>query len=322
MERLQGLPAPLLLVGEAGLLATHRKRLSQAWLEAGLEVTLADFGSDSECCQAELDRLLRLATEKKAGTLVGFGGGKCLDMVKWAGLKSGLPVVTLPTSAATAAAATSVVVVHDAQGAVLELVDLPAPPRLCIGDLEFLKSAPPRLLAAGAGDTLAKWLEWAAVEAEPEGAESAIAAFECLKAGPDCGQESAFNACLRLSADASNRGLAPAAAAHSFCAGVSVLPQSRAWLHGEWAGLGLLLQAWLFEDAGLSAPGGLGLKELAGILSLWELPVRIPWTLSESECDQVASRMLAPGETVHALEFASSLSPETIVKGLKALQNQ
>lgn len=242
-ESLAKLPAPFLLVGEAKLLSPWRKRISGAWIEAGLEILPLSFPEGSECCEEQAKAIAAVAKAKKAGTLIAWGGGKCLDSVKWAGLISKLPVVTVPSSAATCAAATNVVVAHSAEGRVLDIIDLESPPAICVADFELLKSAPERTLKAGLADTAAKWLEWKAVE-EPQGpgADAAQRAYGIvMEAGSP--NELLWEANLKLSAQASVEGGAPAAWAHDYCAAASKNPESRAWLHGEWVGLGLLFQA-------------------------------------------------------------------------------
>jgi glycerol dehydrogenase len=311
------LPQPMLLVGEAKLLRPLSKRLKQAWIEAGVELVVADFSETAECCASELESVLAVLKSKKAASLVGFGGGKCLDLVKWAGFQSGLPVAMVPSSAATCACASGVVVVHDRQGAVLDLVDLARPPELCVVDFEILKSAPRRLLAAGVADTLAKWLEWSVLEENPQGSEPAQEAFELLKRGPDASldnEEAVLHACLRLSSEASNAGQAPAAAAHSFCAGISVLPRSNTLLHGEWAGLGLLFQDWLLKRHKMEMP------DPRPWLELWGLPLSLPFKLASAERAQVAARMLDPQESIHAIIFPAPLSLELLEEGLRSLE--
>src|SRR5580692_6192428 len=124
------------------------------------------------------------------------------------------------------------------------------------------------------------------IEKEPEGSEPAKQAFELLSQGPGAGEELIINACLRLSAEASNIGLAPAAAAHSFCAGISILEKSRDWLHGEWAGLGLVFQARLCAQ-----------QDPSGLLEKWGLPSKLPFRLQGPERRAVAERMLDSEES-------------------------
>ena len=307
-EALQRLPGPYLLIGEAKLLNPLRKRLLGAYTEQGLELMPVTYAEGSECCEAGARAIAKLAKAKAAGTLIALGGGKCIDSVKWAGKINGLPVVTIPTSAATCACATAVVVAHDVGGRVLDLIDVEAP-RLCIADFELLASAPARLLNAGLADTLAKWLEWKESELlEPSqpGVAAAQRAYELAWSSKV--REELWEACLRLSAEASNWGMAPAAAAHSFCAGISLLARSREWLHGEWAGLGLLFQARIL---------GQDEHPLRNWLEQQHLLTQLPFAVSDEELGDMALRILDPDESIHAL---GDISPARLKQALLSLR--
>jgi glycerol dehydrogenase len=165
---LAALPQPIGLAAESGLLRAFRKALSEAWLENGVELVLLNLPDGVECCRKTAEALLKEARAKGCLSLLGLGGGKVLDAAKWAADLGGLPLATAPTSAATCAGASGVVVVHGHDGAYEGVLDLAKPAQLCIVDLDVLAQAPPRLLAAGMADSLAKWLEWRAVEEGPQ----------------------------------------------------------------------------------------------------------------------------------------------------------
>jgi glycerol dehydrogenase len=201
---------------------------------------------------------------------------------------------------------------HDEEGRVLDLLDLDEPPPLCVADFEILGTSPRRLLNAGLVDTLAKWLEWQALELpEGPGAEAARMSGETVR---DLGAplSSLWNACLRLSSEASNEGHAPAAAAHSFCAGISILARSRAWLHGEWVGLGLLFQAELLGEPR---------EKLGAYLASLGLPIRIPFKLSDKESAEVIERILAPQESIHLLKGRAELSHAALAGAFAAISD-
>ena len=86
---------------------------------------------------------------------MGAGGGKAIDTARAVAGRLDLPLVTLPTSAATCSAASTVSVIYEngirtdtMRGKAAELV---------LVDSAIVAAAPSRLLAAGMGDTLAKW---------------------------------------------------------------------------------------------------------------------------------------------------------------------
>jgi glycerol dehydrogenase len=296
-------------VGEAGLLKAHRKALSKAWLESGLDLRLLDVADGSDCCAAALEGLLGRAKAQGVGSLIGFGGGRVLDLAKLAARAGGWRLATAPTSAATCACATSVAVLNDGAGAFMEVVDLDRPPELCVVETPVLRGAPARLLASGLADTLAKWLEWKALGEGPaafgSGAGWALAARArelCMAAGAEALREpssAAFDAvveaCLLWSSAASCAGSAPAAAAHSLANALGRQPAGAALLHGEAVGLGLLWQESLLERAGRETMEG---PPLAPLLASWGLPTELPAGL---DLERLSRDALAAGETVHLL---------------------
>ena len=86
-------------------------------------------------------------------------GGKALDTSKLLAHQLKLPVVTIPTSAATCAAWTALSNVYSEEGAFLYDVGLLRCPDLLILDYELVQTAPQYTLVAGIGDAIAKWYE-------------------------------------------------------------------------------------------------------------------------------------------------------------------
>ena len=115
------------------------------------------YGTD--CAESELQRLRNEARAFSASVIVGIGGGKAIDTAKLIAHQLTLPVVTIPTSAATCAAWTALSNVYSEIGAFQYDVSLDRAPDLLILDYEFVRCAPLHTLKAGIGDALAKWYE-------------------------------------------------------------------------------------------------------------------------------------------------------------------
>jgi glycerol dehydrogenase-like iron-containing ADH family enzyme len=122
-----------------------------------LDATQACYTPD--CSEASLKSLRKLAKEHKADFIIGVGGGKAMDTAKLVAHQLQLPVVTIPTSAATCAAWTALSNVYSDTGAFLYDVALEGCPDLLILDYELIKTAPAHTLVAGIGDAIAKWYE-------------------------------------------------------------------------------------------------------------------------------------------------------------------
>jgi len=145
---------PLILAGDRTLL------LIQTYLQPilqQLQVAQASYGAD--CCEESLKSLKQKATLHQADVIIGVGGGKALDTAKLIAHQLQLPVVTIPTSAATCAAWTALSNVYSETGAFLYDVTLSQCPDLLILDYDLIETAPQRTLVAGIGDAIAKWYE-------------------------------------------------------------------------------------------------------------------------------------------------------------------
>ncbi|MNI14196.1 Glycerol dehydrogenase [compost metagenome] len=88
-----------------------------------------------------------------------MGGGKITDLVKSAASELKLPAIILPTLAATCAAWSSLSVMYDEQGAFIRFEVFARSNALVLLDPAVIAASPSELLAAGIGDTLAKWYE-------------------------------------------------------------------------------------------------------------------------------------------------------------------
>lgn len=112
-----------------------------------------------DCSESSLARLKEAVETHQADFIIGIGGGKSLDLAKLVAHRCHLPIVTIPTSAATCAAWTALSNIYTDRGAFLYDVPLTRCPDLLILDYELIATAPERTLVAGIGDAIAKWYE-------------------------------------------------------------------------------------------------------------------------------------------------------------------
>ncbi|OUL23724.1 oxidoreductase [Nostoc sp. T09] len=147
---------PLIVAGDRTLAITQ-KSLQPILEQQQLQIAQADYGAD--CCEASLKSLAKAAKAHKADVIIGVGGGKALDTAKLVAHQLQLPVVTIPTSAATCAAWSALSNVYSEAGAFLYDVALSRCPDLLILDYDLIQTAPQHTLVAGIGDAIAKWYE-------------------------------------------------------------------------------------------------------------------------------------------------------------------
>jgi len=126
-----------------------------ATLGRRFDVTTRPF--EGECTEAAIARIC--VDADRHDVLLGVGGGKALDAAKAAAALARIPCITLPTSAATCAAYTPLSILHREDGAYVESRRLRVPVFAMIVDPDLIVSAPPRLLAAGIVDGLARALD-------------------------------------------------------------------------------------------------------------------------------------------------------------------
>lgn len=91
--------------------------------------------------------------------VVGCGGGVVLDFAKCLAHLAGAPLVTVPTSSAQCCAYSSIACCYTREGRYVSTSHFAREPAAALLDLTILAHQPPRLLAAGALDAMAKKVE-------------------------------------------------------------------------------------------------------------------------------------------------------------------
>lgn len=117
------------------------------------------FWYGGECTKLNMKAICNRVIEKSIDVIIGVGGGKALDTAKGAAEQAGLPVITVPTIAATCAATTPLSIVYTEHGDFEALFHLTKPPVHIFIDSDVIANAPSKYLWAGIGDTMAKYYE-------------------------------------------------------------------------------------------------------------------------------------------------------------------
>jgi glycerol dehydrogenase len=99
------------------------------------------------------------AIDKECEVIIAVGGGRVQDVSKATGTFANLPVVAIPTIAATCASWAAVSIIYNDEGDFEQFLANKNSPKVVIVDSSIITEAPIRFLKAGIVDTMAKWYE-------------------------------------------------------------------------------------------------------------------------------------------------------------------
>ena len=309
-----------LVVGGDRTLALTLPRLQPLLKQEKLKFASSAYGCD--CSEAGLASLRQAVNDHQADLIIGVGGGKALDAAKLLAHQCHLPVVTIPTSAATCAAWTALSNVYSQQGAFLYDVSLDRCPDLLILDYELIQTAPQHTLVAGIGDAIAKWYE-ASVSSGHSDQTLIIAAVQQARVLRDILFQKAAaalsepgSAVWREVVDATVLlagvigGLGGAqcrtVAAHAVHNGLTHLPYHSS-IHGEKVAYGILVQLRLEEMVQGNQLATTARQQLLKFYAEIGLPQTLAdlglGEISLAQLQQAAQTALRPNSDIHRLPF-------------------
>jgi len=261
--------------------------------------------------------------------VIGIGGGALLDTAKAVARRLGLPVVAIPTIAATCAAWTPLSVWYNDAGQALHFEIFDDANFLVLVEPQIILDAPVAYLLAGIGDTLAKWYEAVVLAPDPAslpltvrlGINGALAIRDVLLESSETAladqQRGELTQAFRDVVDAIIAGggmvgglgerYTRVAAAHAVHNGLTVLPQTDKFLHGTKVAYGILVQSALLGQDEVLAQLVNAFQRFNLPTSLAALEVDIH---NRDELDRVIAHTLRPVESIHYLPV--TLTPETL----------
>lgn len=320
-----------LVIISAGGLRRSGDKISASFEEAGCELVYDNF--NGECSQAEIDRLVEVCRGAETDVVVGVGGGKILDTAKAVANAVDVPVVIVPTIAATDAPCSALSVIYTDEGQFKEYQFFRQNPNLVLMDTEVISSSPTRLTVSGMGDALATFFEARACMRSDAttcaGAHVTSAAMALARLCYETLMSDGVKAKLALEAGACTESVervieantllsglgfesAGLAGAHAIHNGMTAMPETHDYYHGEKVAFGTITQLVL-ENA----------DELYEVLDFC-VEVGLPVTFaqlgvtdaSHERVLEVARLACAENDTLHNMPF--EVTPEKVAAAMLA----
>jgi glycerol dehydrogenase len=277
---------------------------------------------NGECSMTEVNRIIKICDENQLTVLIGIGGGKIIDTIKAVGYYKNLPVVIVPTIAATDAPCSALSVIYSEEGVFEKYLFLKQNPNIVLVDTGIIAKAPVRLLVSGMGDALATYFEARACAKSNAGTcafgTTTISAQALAKLCYDTLITEGYKAKLAVEVGVCTQAVEKIveantllsglgfesgglAAAHAIHNGLTVLPACHHMYHGEKVAFGTLTQLVL-ENAPM--------EEIEQVIDFC-ICVGLPITLKQlgikeikhEEIMEVAKVAASKDETIHNMPF-------------------
>ena len=335
LPRIAALSQIPLLLGRSSQTEPLRGQLFEDLQRAGLLPRSAQLHSD--CCEEDLLRLIRGLSDSPArpcDAVIAAGGGKVLDAGKLLASRLNLPCITVPLSASTCAGWTALANLYSPDGAFQRDVALPRCPDLLVFDHALVRQAPPRTLASGIADALAKWYEASVSSASSEDGlvqqavqmarvlrdQLLIDSVEAMRDPSGDAWVRVAEACALTAGVMGGLGGARCrtVAAHAVHNGLTQLAAAHAVLHGEKVGFGILVQLRLEDRLGDNRLAAQAHRQLLPLLQQLGLPVSLAdLGLAEAslrDLQSVCDFACREGSDLHHLPF--SVTPGALLEAL------
>lgn len=311
-----------LVSGGQTALSICADRISASLESAGVGVHQEKFCG--ECSDEEINRLVNVAKDRSCNLIIAAGGGKIIDTGKAVAHTMGIPVIIVPTIAATDAPCSALSVIYTPDGVFERYLVLPNNPQCVLVDTKIVAEAPAHFLVSGMGDALATFWEadTCGKSCKPNALTGStpptLSALALARLCYDTLLEHGLNAKLAVergvvtpAVDAiveantllSGLGFESGglAGSHSVHNGLTVLEKSHGKLHGEKVAFGVLTQLVLEGRPSVDLEDVVGFCLSVGLpVCLEDLGIINP---TKKEIREVAEATTAEGETIHATWF-------------------
>jgi glycerol dehydrogenase len=277
-----------------------------------------------ECSDAEIKRLIDIGITKAVDLIIAAGGGKVIDTGKAVAHEMKIPVIIVPTIAATDAPCSALSVIYTQDGVFERYLVLPRNPDCVLVDTAIVAQAPVNYLVSGMGDALATYWEadTCAKSCKPNALNGAcpptLSALSLARLCYDTLLEHGLLAKLAVE----NQSVTPSveaiveantllsglgfesgglAGSHSVHNGFTVLETSHGKLHGQKVAFGTITQLVMEGRPAQDVEKVVDFCISVGLpVCLEDVGVSNP---SREDIRQVAEATTAEGETIHATWF-------------------